>query len=163
MATIKYRGRSIIVDDDILPMLARFNWHISSHGYAHTSMGAKKILLHRFIMGAKEFDVVDHKNGNKLDNRKSNLRFATKSQNAQNARKQPSKTGFIGVNYEYNGAIKANIKYANTKRHLGVFPSLIEAAKAYDEAALRLFGPEARTNLKHFTDIVLQLKRGKKA
>lgn len=114
-------------------------------------------MLHRFIMGAKKEDLVDHINGDKSDNRKANLRFATKSQNAQNSRKPRNKTGFIGVAVDWNGSIKAHIRHNGTKYHLGVFKTAIEAARAYDARALKLFGPEARTNLKMYQETVLEL------
>lgn len=161
MAIIKITGGEAIVDADLVPMLSNFNWHKVSHGYAQCNVGAKKVLMHRMIMGAKGVDIVDHLNGNRLDNRRENLRFATRSQNGQNVKKK-NKTGFIGVVYDSGGYIKATIKIHGKKRHLGMFDTLIEAARAYDEAALRLFGPDALTNLKHYQNIVLELSGGKK-
>jgi HNH endonuclease len=154
---IEHARGAILFDDLLTPILTNFVWSISSHGYGYTNIGSKKILMHRFIMGAKAEDTVDHINGNKLDNRCENLRFVSKGQNAQNTRKAPSSTGFIGVSYDKKGYIKAGIKYHGRRRHLGMFTDLISAAIAYDKAAVKLFGPDARTNIKHFQEIVVAL------
>lgn len=160
--TIKLSNGEVLVDEDLIPTLSIITWYVSSHGYAHGNIGGKKFLMHRFIMGAKKHDVVDHINGNKLDNRRINLRFVTKSQNAQNTRKPASRSGFIGVVYEKGGLIKATIKFNGRKRHLGMFKTELEAAKAYDREALKLYGPNARTNVSHFEELILKLKSGEK-
>jgi hypothetical protein len=158
--TIKLSNGEVLVDEDLIPTLSITTWYVSSHGYAHGNIGGKKFLMHRFIMGAKKHDVVDHINGNKLDNRRVNLRFVTKAQNAQNSRKPASKSGFIGVVYEKHGYIKATIKFNGRKRHLGMFKTELEAAKVYDREALKLYGPNARTNIKHLEEILIKLKSG---
>ena len=152
----------ILYDDALDSMLSHFAWSVSNHGYAQANIGTKKILMHRFIMGAKGEDLVDHINGNKLDNRRENLRFASKGQNAQNSRKPPSATGFIGVSFDKDGYIKAGIKHHGKRRHIGMFKTPLEAAIAYDREALKLYGPDARTNYKHFSEIVVALSCGKK-
>jgi len=88
---------------------------------------------------------VDHKNNNKLDNRKSNLRFVTMKQNAQNSVKQKNATSdYIGVRRAGKGrnCWKARIG----GEHLGSFEFEIDAAFAYDEAARRIYGPDAKVN-----------------
>jgi ribosomal protein L22 len=116
--------------------------------------------MHRFIMGAKKEDIVDHINGNKCDNRKANLRFVTKAQNSQNSRKPRATSGFIGVS-SYNGYHAAYIKIFGKRRHLGMFKDPIDAAKRYDEEARKVYGPNARTNKRHFAEILRRLN-GKK-
>lgn len=77
----------IIVDDDDYPLLSRFNWYISDTGYAMTQItGQKHIRMHILVFGAmpKGNFVIDHKNRNKLDNRKVNLRAVTQSENVKN-------------------------------------------------------------------------------
>lgn len=92
----------------------------------------KHTSLHRFIMNAKDGDVVDHINGNTVDNRKSNLRIVTNSQNAMNAKiSSLSKSGYKGVSYmkRYN-KWRAYIKYNGKQEHLGVFDDIGEAVNA---------------------------------
>ena len=92
----------------------------------------KHILLHRFIM--KQTDpntIVDHHNQNTFDNRKVNLRLATRSQNARNSTTKRGKSGYIGV-YLDRGLIISRIKMNGKTKHIGCFKTLIDAANAYD-------------------------------
>jgi hypothetical protein len=162
LAKIKLGNSTIcaLVDDDLVKVLEFFSWHKTAHGYAAGSNANKKMMMHRFVMGVKDPKVmVDHINGNKLDNRRENLRIATASQNGQNTRKAPSTAGFIGVSYD-GIYIKAGIKIGGKRVHLGMFENPIEAAIVYDNAARKAFGPDARTNLTHFKELVEKLTRG---
>ena len=148
-----------VIDETFAPLLRQLSWHKTPHGYASTSMGSKKLLMHRFLLGAKEHDIVDHINGNKLDNRLENLRFVTKAQNAQNSKKASATSGFLGVHRD-GPYFKAGIKIRGKRKHLGMFKDPVEAALCYDQAARKYYGPDARTNLKHFAAVVGRL-RGK--
>jgi len=89
---------------------------------------------------------VDHQNRNGLDNQRHNLREATHAQNMQN--KLPEKrntSGYKGV-WPHNGHWRSGIKVNGQRIHLGVFTDPIEAARAYDEAAIEHFGEFACTN-----------------
>ena len=90
-----------VVDDADFPVVSNINWSINNYGYAFSSrkIGEKHILMHRMIFGDTASGIiVDHVNGNKLDNRRSNLRVATKSQNAANSNKHNDNlSGFKGV------------------------------------------------------------------
>lgn len=116
-------------------------WHLSSDGYVH----GNKTRLHTFVMGnPKEGMVWDHKNGNKLDNRRENLREVTHSQNSQNIpKREGTSSQYIGV-YWAKHANKWSVRI--TKKHLGYFKVEIDAGKCYDRAALFRFGPDAMTN-----------------
>ena len=104
------------------------------------------LYLHNFIMGSKG---IDHINLDGLDNQRSNLRPATKSQNAMNQGKRntPTSSRFKGVYYN-KGKNKwaAEIKKDGVKRFLGYFDFEEDAALAYDQAATEWFGEFARTN-----------------
>ena len=100
----------------------------------------KKMYLHRAIMRAPKGKLVDHKNGDGLDNRRANLRLATRSQNMMNRAKTKSKTSsrYIGVSFDkdckrWRAAIRVHYK----QRWLGSFKNEIDAAKAYDIAAIK--------------------------
>lgn len=84
----KIKNKVVLIDDEDLGIFNRYNWHISDSGYVvwrGLINGKKKtIRLHRLVMHADEDQIVDHINRNKLDNRKSNLRFTTCAENLRN-------------------------------------------------------------------------------
>jgi hypothetical protein len=107
-----------------------------------------KSRLHREIMEAPKGLLVDHRNGNGLDNRRSNLRIATHGENIQNRRKKRSATSrYIGVSFEdRSGKWRARVMYKGKRVWLGRFDSEIDAGKAYDAAANKYYGEFARLN-----------------
>ena len=101
------------------------------------------LLMHNVITG---WPYVDHINGNGLDNRRQNLRSANASTNAANSRKRSDNTsGFRGVSQKH-GQWRAAMQLKGRYIYLGLFASPIEAALAYDAAALHHFGEYARPN-----------------
>src|SRR5438445_118466 len=83
---------SAIVDDENFEWLSLHKWHLTEKGYAVCGVynpitkKTEKYRMHRMIMRAKKGQIVDHRNRNKLDNQKSNLRFATRTQNMFNSK-----------------------------------------------------------------------------
>jgi hypothetical protein len=105
--------------------------------------------MHRFLTGALPGQVVDHINGDGLDNRRCNLRVCTHKQNVRNARPYKGKktSKFRGVYFSApTQKFKAQIMCSGVKINLGSFESEKSAAEAYDEAASKLFGEYARLN-----------------
>jgi hypothetical protein len=106
--------------------------------------------MHRIILGLKDEDprLGDHIDGDGLNNIRSNLRVASSSGNAQNRRLSCcSSSGFKGVTWRKRERVwYAQIGYKDTRKHLGVFSTAEEAARAYDKAALQLFGEFANLN-----------------
>jgi hypothetical protein len=132
------------------------NWCISGSGngfyavhYEKAGPGkVKKIYMHRFIMDAPAGKLVDHSNNKTLDNRRSNLRIASYSENNSNrAKKKNTSSQYIGVHLnKSSGRWIAQIRIDGKGTHLGSFDSEIDAAKAYDEAAIKHRGVFARLN-----------------
>lgn len=134
---------------------SELSWHsaVTPNGrvYIRSSIrrngrSAKTVRVHRLLMCALPGEFVDHVNGDSLDNRISNLRVCTQSQNLANSiRKKRSKSGYRGVFPEGDKWI-AKIMCDGTAHRLGRFSCKAEAAKAYDEAARSLFGEFATLN-----------------
>jgi hypothetical protein len=116
----------------------------------HLGHGARKNLkLHRYILDAPPAVLVDHINGDPLDNRRANLRFVDHSGNAANRRPHGS-SGYKGVSFDKkSGMWSANIKKDCRQRYLGLFSTPEQAAEAYDIAARELFGQFAWLNSEH--------------
>lgn len=110
---------------------------------------ARRLYMHRIIMRAyfDESVVVDHINGDPLDNRRCNLRVCTRQQNLWNRRKRKGSSPFKGVHiHSRDGAIRAQIRVNGQQVRLGTFLSEIDGALAYDAAARLHFGAFACVN-----------------
>lgn len=137
------------VDLDDVDKIKDKTWSLQANNYiAH---GAPPLYLHRFILGAKSDEEVDHVNGDKLDNRKCNIRFVTHGQNMfnQNKLRSSNTTGCIGVRvYSANGKYIARITVNKKIIHLGYFSDLKEAIKARIKAEKQYFGKFMGSNKK---------------
>lgn len=143
------RGLVALVDDeDYSAVLAAGSWSARPRGsttYAARHTGRTTQQLHTFLTG---WPFVDHANGDGLDNRRANLRPATRSQNNANARLRPdSTTGYKGVTYiKRAGKWQARIRVDGHLHSLGYYADPEQAARAYDAAALEAWGEYARPN-----------------
>jgi len=145
-------GGQTLVSDEDYHWLSQRRWHRNNQGYAACSLWGRRsgqeVLMHRLILLAADTASVDHANRNKLDNQRENLRFATQSQQNANRAKITGRSRFKGVHRRWDG-LKwvAQIKDANHKTiHLGSFASEVEAANAYNAAAIKRFGEFAYLN-----------------
>lgn len=147
------QGQYAIVDPERYEELAKHKWYtVRNDGryYAVRWVKNKNVKMHQVIMGVREEGkVIDHVNGNGLDNRQANVRFATSQQNGWNKRKQRGNysSQYKGVSWDKNRNVwRARIKYKGRSIHLGRFDTEEKAGRAYDAKARELFGEFAWLN-----------------
>jgi hypothetical protein len=151
-------GDVVFIDDSDAHLMVDGNWCIQKVGhlkYAFRVEGRGRVYLHRLITDACNGYVVDHINGNGLDNRRENLRVCTLAQNLQNRKRAKHAIHpYKGVSKSRHGRWEARIggtaKNAKVKRQrLGAFNTIEEAAAAYDIAAVLMYGEFCCLNFPH--------------
>lgn len=141
-----------LVDAQDAPLVAGRAWSRHPDGYATSTVQRgdheSSIYMHQLILPLDPPLTVDHHNCNPLDNRKINLRSATRGDQQHNKRIPcNNQSGYKGVSFHrLRGRWRATIKVDGRHVHLGLFDDPIDAARAYDEAALGAWGDFARTN-----------------
>lgn len=154
---VKSRGEvyTVLVDEDDYWRVAERNMRVNITGqprvqYAGISPRAARgmIAMHRWVIGAPSGMEVDHINGNGLDNRKCNLRLATRSGNRANTRKVLRRASSMFKGVTWNSCRRRWVAevWAGRKHYLGGFDSEVEAARAYDAEARRRHGEYACLN-----------------
>lgn len=140
------QGKFVLIDEENFEWLNKFRWYgkpdggyprsTAYHRGVHTSFK-----MHRIIMNAKPGQIVDHINGNVLDNRRENLRFVTSQQNSINSKTNcRNKSGYKGVFYRKDRKRwVAKIRINKARISLGTFNSVQEAFNAYKERAMKEF------------------------
>jgi hypothetical protein len=143
----KHKGKHVaIVDDDDYERINKFRWHRHSSGYAirKDRINRKELFMHRDVVNCPDDMDVDHKDMDKLNNQKSNLRICTNAENIRNRNAPKNNTsGYKGVCWlpdRKRWAVHVKEKF------VGHFFSKEEAARAYDRKAKELFGEFARLN-----------------
>ncbi|MET3507062.1 HNH endonuclease [Halalkalibacter oceani] len=130
-------------------------WFLNDNGYVRANFPADRVnrgslRLHRFILNAPKDKDVDHINGDKLDNRKSNLRLVTRGENNQNQKliRKNTKSRMRGVSwFERDRKWRAYVSFKGKQKHLGYFDTIEEAALAASRAR-RKYLPFSNENLK---------------
>ncbi len=151
------QGKVAIVDDEDYGRLSMHKWHVQyipANGTYYAMRGVrdgerhKSLGMHREILDAPEGTCVDHINHDPLDNRRANLRFCTHAGNMRNRVKHcQSSSRFKGVWLNKPRAKwRAGLKVNGQSVMVGTYGDEIEAAQAYDEAALHYFGEFASLN-----------------
>lgn len=147
------KGEKCLVDEDMCASLSRWKWHVGATGLVCRigwELGKRKrFFIHSTILPPPPGLFVDHINRNSLDNRRINLRFATRQQNNWNRKKPKNGTSrFKGVSWYKNRKLwVAKIKEDGNQKTLGYFKDERHAAMAYDREAVRIQGNFAVINL----------------
>ena len=127
---------NVLIDNDDAEKVSKYNWWLKNNHYVYTIVvvGEKRtsLYLHRLLINASIDTEVDHINRNPLDNRKGNLRLATRSQNNMN------KSGIRGVS-KFRDKWRARIKKDKKEFHVGIFNTKKEAIEARQKAELVMF------------------------
>jgi hypothetical protein len=144
------KGYTAIIDVADLPLVRGGNWQANPQPhatYAQRMMAGRARLMHRVIMGEPEGLLVDHIDGDGLNNRRSNLRTATQSQSQHNKGVQRNNTsGFKGVRWKADkGMWVARIDLHGKRKHVGYFGTAEDAHAAYCRASADLHGAFSRT------------------
>lgn len=141
------QGKVALVDNEDYIELSKYKWYVGARGYAirHPKMmkGVRRghIAMHRVIMNAPEGMEVDHKDGDRLNNQKSNLRICTRKQNLHN-QKTPknNKSGYRGIYYrKVEGVWEAALK-CDGKRYSRQCKTKEKAIEAWNELAKKYYG-----------------------
>ena len=147
------KGKFSIVDEADYEWLSKKKWcahhcrgrFVAVHNYRK---GGKMIhvQMHRLIMQPSAGMQIDHINGDTLDNRRCNLRICTNAENCRNRKYKESVHGYKGVAPVRNGRWGARICINYRQSWLGSYDTIEEAARAYNEAAIRIHGNYALLN-----------------
>lgn len=149
------KGFKTIIDKEDYKFVNSFKWYAcqkDNRYYASRTVryGNRKdnkkhhLFLHRILLNAPEGIFVDHINGNSLDNRKNNLRLCS---NKENSRNRKIKNKYKGIKKNLNCKTwSARITVDQIELYLGCFKNDIDAAMAYNEAAIKYFGKFAKLN-----------------
>mgnify|MGYP001596414295 CR=1 FL=1 len=155
------QGQQALIDAVDLPLVARYRWYASRDGERYYAKANVRVAgkwttfrMHRLILGLRPGGPeIDHRNGNSLDNHRTNLRVATHSQNKANSIGQPTRrrSKYKGVGWHRDPRLKIGGRW---RVRLGINGGTIEryamsevaAATLYNELAVRHFGEFARLN-----------------
>lgn len=152
VSTKTFPSTFAMVDDEDFALLRQFKWtatrpHNVIYAVRNAIVDGKRtsIRMHREIV--RNARVVDHWDGNGLNNKRDNLRVCTVRQNSHNTPKTRGTSFFKGVSW-HAGELRwrATIVVCSRQKHLGYFDDEVSAALAYDAAAMVEFGSFARLN-----------------
>ncbi len=136
------RGKFSTIDDIDMNIINKYKWYCTHKGYAACRLeNHRHVLMHRFILNAPEGMQVDHFDNDKLNNTRINLRLCTNAQNQGNKGINGNNTsGYKGVSKLNTGNWRAYILINKVQKHLGIYSSVLDAARAYNVAAIQYFG-----------------------
>lgn len=141
---ITSRGYVFKFDVDDYEKVSMWSWSVDPRGYLAATVNKKHMTLHTLIMDTPKGYVIDHINGDKLDNRKSNLRICTQHQNSMNTKETKNRKLPKGISLTKHGRYRARIMFNRKEIRLGNFIKLDDAIEARKKAELKYFGEFAR-------------------
>jgi len=160
------QGKIALVDGEDYERVNQYKWQVAKrkncwyaiHDFKkHMKDKTDAVLMHRFILSSKKGEEIDHINNNGLDNRKSNLRKVSHSQNMMNQRKTHGTSKYKGVSWiTEKKKWDVRLQYNKKQIRMGYFIDEIEAAKCYDNLAKAIFGEYARLNFPETTEKVIE-------
>ena len=139
-----------VVDDDDYEMIIVYRWRAMKPKHSHTPYAVRstrpQVYMHRLIMSAPPGSKVDHRDMNGLNNLRSNLRFATQSQQMANSRSRPGTSVYKGVSWDKSSGYWRAALVINGRQIMKLAHMELEAAKKYNALAIEHFGEFARLN-----------------
>lgn len=136
-------GTEMKFDISDLELVSSYNWFVDSVGYPSAYVDGRAIRLHRLLLPTVQKGlVIDHKNRNKLDNRRNNLRVVTQKENCHNSSvRSNNKSGVPGVFFDNRAKRwRAQIYHGGKSTHVGIFDCFDDAVAARKAAELRIYG-----------------------
>lgn len=154
----KFGEKIVLIDDEDYEKIKDYSWHLklekkTGNFYAQTNIYRNNkrttAYMHRMILNAPDKILVDHTNGDTLNNKRNNIRLCSYFENNRNSQKRKFKKAsiFKGVSLHYKGKYQATIGYNKKLIYLGLFDSEKDAAHAYNESAKKYFGEFAKLNI----------------
>lgn len=142
------QGEFALVDDADYPLVSQYKWFANRtrRWYVSAVVDGRQVYLHRFLMNPPVGMVIDHIDGDGLNNTRANIRICTDTQNKQNRIKTAKgKSPYKGV-FPVKNRWQAFLQSNGERVNLGCFSTPEEAARAYNQGAIREFGEFARLN-----------------
>lgn len=147
------KGYEAVIDAADVDLVSAYSWRAlvrkdTVYAQAQTARPNRvALLLHRVVIGAPSGLHVDHKDGDGLNNRQSNLRLATRGENSRNCRLSRANTsGLKGASYDKRSRRwQSYIRVKGKMKHLGLYDSAEAAHRAYCRASETLHGDFGRT------------------
>ena len=144
-------GKEILIDRGDIDKAMRYSWCISKTGYPVARINNRVVKMHRYLLGLTSGDkVVDHINGNPLDNRRANLRVCSTLENAWNiGLKKTNTSGCAGIRKTPNNTYNVRITVNRKEIHVGNYKTLDDAVRARKQAEQTYYGEFAPQGMRN--------------